>query len=180
MWKTWTAVLVVGMAVILMSGSSLGDEQGNNAKANDGDNAEQSAEIVLEEMLKRRSENPLIKADASTEEQGGVVVMEGDDVLAGGKKKLLREGSFVVSRRGRLSRTGGGTNWLFVFESDNGVTDPPMYLLPCRKLEVMEKIYGEYGDAAVFVMTGQVFVYHGANYLMPTVMTQAPNRGNIE
>ncbi|MGE3108626.1 MAG: hypothetical protein AB7G11_07740 [Phycisphaerales bacterium] len=84
--------------------------------------------------------------------------------------RLVREGTFIVSRKGRLVRGASG-DWLFAFDSDTDQRtgkDPQMALLPCEKLMSMERVAEKHGDDVAFTLTGQVFVYHGRNYIMPT------------
>jgi hypothetical protein len=70
---------------------------------------------------------------------------------------------------------------MITFDADaSGMADPPMYLMPCQMLEDMEQIVQQQGDSVVFVISGQVFVYHGANYVLPTLMKLAPSHGNLQ
>lgn len=146
-------------------------------------------ESVLKDMLDKPVENPVIEpsrpADAVT---GPAKTKMPDEQIAGTapnaqqRTQLKREGTFVITRRGRMVRASGGASpWMITFDADaSGMTDPPMYLLPCQMLEDMEQIVQQQGDSVVFVISGQVFVYHGANYLLPTLMKLAPNRGNLQ
>lgn len=94
---------------------------------------------------------------------------------------LKREGDFIVKRRGRLIRSPDGAHVLFRFEADSAESqEPPMVLQACRNLEAMEDHVSERGDAVVFVVSGQVHVYRGANYLLPTMWTLAPDQGNLQ
>ncbi|MEM6458515.1 MAG: hypothetical protein AAF710_03895 [Planctomycetota bacterium] len=88
---------------------------------------------------------------------------------------LRREGEYLIDRAGRLVRgiTGGDTNMLFAFEADGvdpAAAEAPMLLLPCRLLELMEDTVVERGDQAVFLVSGRVHAYRGANYLLPTTV----------
>ena len=97
------------------------------------------------------------------------------------RPKLRREGEFVVSRRGRIRRSGDGRQALFVFDSDSKQAgDPPMVLVPCRMLETIEEFIERRGDRIVFVLSGQVLTYRGVNYLLPTMMKLATDRGNLD
>jgi len=49
-----------------------------------------------------------------------------------------------------------------------------MYLLPCQMLEDMETLVARHEKSIVFIISGQVFVYHKANYLLPTMMKILP------
>lgn len=88
---------------------------------------------------------------------------------AGDKVKLLREGTFLTSRRGRMVRSSAG-DWEYVFDADaQGNADPAMVLMPCLNLAGMEKTAEKRGESTTFTVTGQVFVYHNRNYLLPTI-----------
>ena len=52
-----------------------------------------------------------------------------------------------------------------------------MIMMPCQLLESMEKLISERGDRVVFNTSGQVFVYKGANYLLPSIMREDYDRG---
>lgn len=94
--------------------------------------------------------------------------------------RLRREGSFVVSRRGRIARSSDGRHMLFVFEHETEQTpEPPMILVPCQMLETMETFVEKRGDQIVFILSGQVLTYRGANHLLPTMMKLAIDRGNL-
>ena len=95
--------------------------------------------------------------------------------------KLRREGEFIPLRRGRIVRAPGGGQVMFVFDAESqSAPEPPMFIMPCKTLEDMEKFVTERGDNIVFRVGGQVFVYRGANYLLPTIMKLAVDRGNLE
>ncbi len=86
-----------------------------------------------------------------------------------GPNKLLLEGTFVFERRGRLARSQLSGEWYFIYDADgHGFADPPMVLLPCMALQHMERIAELRGDSVVFIVSGEVKVYHGRNYLLPT------------
>ncbi len=98
----------------------------------------------------------------------------------GSAPKLRREGEFVLSRRGRVVRTEGG-QILFAFDADSDKSEEaPMFLMPCRLLQNMEEMSQEHGERTVFILSGQVFVYRGANYLLPTMMKPSIDRGNLK
>ena len=95
--------------------------------------------------------------------------------------KLRREGEFIVNRRGRVMQSPNGRHLLFIFESDSTVAqEAPMILSPCQMLQNIEDIIRERGDNVVFILSGQVLVYHGYNYMLPTMMKLAIDHGNLE
>src|SRR5438105_1585762 len=53
---------------------------------------------------------------------------------------VMREGSFVIDRLGRLGRTADGSQPQFIIDSDGkALRDPPMILLPNLMLMKMEE-----------------------------------------
>jgi hypothetical protein len=88
---------------------------------------------------------------------------------AGPQARLVKQGTFLTSRRARMARSASG-EWMAVFDSDADPGampgDPPMVLQPCLNLMAMEKVAERHGDAAAFELTGEVFVYHSRNYLL--------------
>lgn len=94
--------------------------------------------------------------------------------------KLRREGQYIRMRRGRIARAPQADSVLFVFDSDgSALADPPLAIVPCLTLQTMEQQVHKLGDRTVFVLSGQVLEYRGANYLLPTMMKTAVNRGNL-
>lgn len=175
------------------------DATAEDATAEDGTNQDEaretdgSAEDVMEDLLRRRQPPPATEPQRDPErtqvpESVGVpaVTVEIDpDVLgiAPGQKapELRREGEFIVSRRGRLVRSEDGAHVLFVFEADaRDAPERPMIMMPCRMLESMEEIVAERGSDVEFILSGEVFVYRKHNYLLPTMMKIAVDRGNLE
>lgn len=95
--------------------------------------------------------------------------------------ELVGEGTIMVRRTGRLVRSGDGSHAIFIFDSDGSENpEPPMILQACKLLEEMEAILYNQGGYIPFVITGQVQSYRGANYLLPTIMRQEFDRGNLE
>lgn len=154
---------------------------------------EEAARDVMEQLLQQKREAPVVQptrdpevaaqpsrvgAPAATVDLDPTVV----GIAPGGEPpKLLPEGTFLVSRRGRLARSADGAHVLFTFEADGPDTpEAPMILLPCRKLQDMEDYVEKHGDQTVFSVSGEIHIYRGANYLMPTMMVIDIDRGNLE
>lgn len=92
---------------------------------------------------------------------------------------LIREGTMLVSRRGRLSRSGDGA-WIFVFDADaSGLADPPLTILPCLLLERMERYAQQLGGMTPIVLSGQVQLFNNHNYLYPTVFQVPRERSRL-
>ncbi len=80
---------------------------------------------------------------------------------------LLPEGSFLPRRRGIVVPVGD-IDWAFVPDEDAvGDSEPPMLLLPSRRLEEMVRLVEGRGEAVTFVLDAQVYVYRGRNLLLP-------------
>lgn len=93
--------------------------------------------------------------------------------------RLLREGTFITNRRGRLTRGASG-DLLFTFDADaRGKGEAPMSLLPCMNLASMEKVVDRGGDGITFTLSGQVFVYKGRNYVLPTLYQVNRRSGDV-
>jgi len=84
---------------------------------------------------------------------------------------LRRDGSYLRRRRGRLQREASGV-LVFTLESDADVeagTDPPLVLLPSLALMEIEALLERSSAELAFTISGRVFAYEGANYLLPSV-----------
>ena len=83
---------------------------------------------------------------------------------------LLREGSYLVEVRGTI-RLNEVTKW-WQFTIDREDPKHPAYelaLLPCQLMADMRRITeGMSRQQVVFEATGQVFVYRGRNFFLPT------------
>ena len=80
---------------------------------------------------------------------------------------IQREGTFVVDRMGRLSRSADGRTWEFAFESDGvALSDPPVVLIPNLKLMSMEDAISAANQDLRFRVTGMLTEYRGRNHLM--------------
>jgi hypothetical protein len=80
---------------------------------------------------------------------------------------LMREGSYIVDRVGRLNKTSDGQQWEVTFEADGRtMKDPPMLILPNLKLAAMEQAVTSASRDVRFRITGMVTEYKGKNYLL--------------
>lgn len=85
------------------------------------------------------------------------------------KRTVLPEGTFLAGRRGRTVKSPGG-EWTFVVDADAaGNSDPPMTIMPCQNLANLERTAELRGESVTFTISGQVFVYHERNFLLPTM-----------
>jgi hypothetical protein len=80
---------------------------------------------------------------------------------------IVREGTFITDRTGRLTKSPDGTSAEFTFDSDGAaMQDPPMIILPNQKLEMMEQAVSGSNRDLKFHVTGMVTEYHARNYLL--------------
>ncbi len=156
-----------------------------------------SADDVLQQLLEQKRESPTPEptgVDDGGPGAGGsssapaapqprlasdplLLGLDTDQPLA----ELKDEGQFIIARTGRLIRSADGSHALFVLDADGpGAPEPPMILQACKLLETMEKTVQQQGEAVPFVITGQVFMYRGANYLLPSIVKREFDRGNLE
>jgi hypothetical protein len=90
---------------------------------------------------------------------------------------LLREGSDVVDRVGRLQKSPDGLQQDFVFESDGKTLgDPPMGILPNLKLMQMEEASNTVSRDLRFRITGTVTEYRGRNYILLEKVVVVPDK----
>jgi hypothetical protein len=84
---------------------------------------------------------------------------------------LLREGSFLLQTKGSVHRDEESGWWTFrVAPGDPREQIGDLTLLPCTLLENLEQLLEStpQEQQTLFDLSGQVFVYRGRNYLLPT------------
>jgi hypothetical protein len=80
---------------------------------------------------------------------------------------VLREGTYLVDRLGRLTRSADGSTAEFTFESDGAaLQDPPVVIVPNLKLMAMEDAANAINRDLRFRITGMVTEYRGRNYVL--------------
>ena len=88
----------------------------------------------------------------------------------------LREGTLVIDRQGRLSRSPDGSNAEFIFEADGkAMRDPPMVVVPSLKLTMMENANAGSNRDLRFRVTGTVTEYRGRNHILLEKVTVVPD-----
>jgi hypothetical protein len=90
---------------------------------------------------------------------------------------VLREGTFLIDRVGRLTRSADGHVAEFAFESDGkALRDPPVILLPNLKLMAMETAARASSRDLRFRITGMVTEYNGRNYVLLEKVVVVPEQ----
>jgi hypothetical protein len=89
---------------------------------------------------------------------------------------VLREGSFIVNRVGRLTRSADGQQMEFTFDSDGKtMKDPPLVVLPNLKLMAMENAVTGSSRDLRFRISGTVTEYKGRNYILLDKVVVVPD-----
>ena len=129
--------------------------------------ANRSAEDMLRQMLQPQGQAEPLKPipdlppaiDATS--GGGAVAPYAST------QPLAREGTLLLDRTGRLTRAADGKSFEFTLDSDgSALADPPLVILPNRKLMQLEdRVQNSFRDLKLRV-SGEVMEYRGRNYLL--------------
>ncbi len=93
------------------------------------------------------------------------------------RREAMPDGAMLVHRPGRIIRQGDW--WSFTFESDRpDHPEPPMRLLPCQSVELMLRASERGNVGLVFLISGEVTLFDGENYLLPRLATRRIGSGN--
>ncbi len=80
---------------------------------------------------------------------------------------VVREGTHLVNRSGRLNHSSDGQQAIFTFDTDGKTMgDPPMIILPNLKLQAMEGAVLSKASDVHFRISGNVTEYKGRNYIL--------------
>jgi hypothetical protein len=80
---------------------------------------------------------------------------------------VLREGTYLVDRTGRMIRSADGQQMEFAFDADGQtLRDPPVIILPNLKLMAMENAAAASSRDLHFRITGMVTEYRSRNYVL--------------
>jgi hypothetical protein len=123
-----------------------------------------ASEMLNQMLAQSNSARPLMPATAPSIDK-----TSGDGAVAPGAAPMtvLREGSYLVDRTGRLSRGADGQTWEFNFDADGRtMKDPPVIVLPNLKLMSMEQAAKSSSHEPRFRISGMVTEYAGRNYIL--------------
>ncbi len=88
------------------------------------------------------------------------------------------EGTPVIRRPGRLIEESPW--WTFVLETSSHKQEQlPLKLLPNRNVELMIETISHGAEGVVFLVSGQLTLFNGENYLFPQAVTRQIDIGNL-
>jgi len=133
-----------------------------------------SADQVVQQLIAGAGPKPPANdADAAPVSRQRHAVMvddkSGPGAVAPGAALLsvIREGTRIFDRVGRLTRHGPGRLDEFTFDADRAaMQDPPVLLLPNLKLVAMENAVSATSKDQRFRVSGMITEYRGRNYLL--------------
>jgi hypothetical protein len=102
----------------------------------------------------------------------------GHGAIAPGAQSLnvMREGTFIINRVGRLTFGADGQQKEFTFDSDGkAMKDPPVVILPNLKLMQMENAVTSSSRDLRFRVSGMVTEYKGRNYVLLDKVVVVPD-----
>ncbi len=121
----------------------------------DGTGQGDSVEDIMQELME--SVGPIRRSAAAGSDRPDV-----------SNEDLLGEGTTILARRGKLTRSDFGA-WIFVFDADAaGLADPPLVIMPCLMLQRLETYGRSTGRTAPILLSGRVFRYGRRNYVLPS------------
>ncbi len=93
----------------------------------------------------------------------------------------IQEGTLILRKPSRMIRNSTGA-WTIVFDNDDASSTRRMDTIdfivqPCRMLMQMEQVAMESGDAGQLLVSGRVYTYQGAHYILPTLMQRVRPQG---
>jgi hypothetical protein len=134
-----------------------------------------SADQMLNRLLSARGEQGKPLQPAATDEADAT---SGSGAVAPGAPTIsvLREGSVIVDRVGRLTRSTDGQRAEFTLEADGkALRDPPLIILPNQKLMLMEEAVKTSSRDLRFRVTGLITEYRGRNYILLEKVVGSPD-----
>ena len=116
--------------------------------------------------------------DSATDESKAPTAIQPSRSLAESElppsRRLLAEGTFVISRRARISHAGSTRAWIVEFANEPGSSVlPPMLLMPSQRLQRLESVLEDLEHEPLsleVILSGETYVYSKRNFLMLTSM----------
>lgn len=145
-----------------------------NAKQPPKGSAEPSIEQIIADLDKAvgaRKSGPT--GSASTHEGTATTTSPGVTTVQEPTEPGITAG-YLTARRARIIRASDGTLAAVVDSGSSGRSEGPMSLLPCQNLTAIESLLDTNAAGAEsmsFTLTGDVFIYKGRRYLLPSMYT---------
>jgi len=153
--KTVIAIVVLSLAAVSWGQTTRPTTQPTKGRPD-------PEEMMRQLLAPRRAAPPLTPLpDVPTTNESRVIAAP-----RGGQPNLIREGTIIPKRVGRLVRTADGQAE-FRFEADGqAMQDPPMLIMPNLNLMQMENMVKNSSQNLKFRVSGTVFEYRSRNYLL--------------
>ncbi len=151
-------------------------KQGDSADSGESTKATaMSEEVSVEDLLAAiQIEQPELEVLALSAQPS----KERLDRGARSSRTLIPDGSPLLNRPGRLIRDGPW--WTFALESDQPQhPEPPLKLLPNKSVELMLRASERGNHGVVFLVSGEVTVFEGDNFLLPRVAMLRAESSNL-
>jgi hypothetical protein len=131
-----------------------------------GQTTQPSPEQLLNQMLRPTDNDKSVPLQPTPDAAAAATTSQASTSEAA-PAGILREGTDLVDRVGRLQKGSEGDQEEFVFEADGrALRDPPVVILPNLKLMSMETAVSNSSHDLRFRITGTVTEYHGRNYIL--------------
>src|SRR5215472_12055185 len=166
--------LAIGFVLAIFVSFLAGQSTRPTTRPSSGDDMKfMSSDQVFDQMLRPTTnpsrQLPPAKRQPTEASQGAGSVKPGAP-----STPLIREGTYIMDRLGRLTKTDKG-EFEFTFESDGkAMRDPPMFLLPNLKLAQLEEAVTSQARDLKVRVTGRVTEYRGRNYLLLDMVIVPP------
>lgn len=167
-----TSVLAVGLIALSAGSVFISTSQARQTPATQPSTPSTRPSALPADQLLSQMLRPNERASATLKPQADSEVRDittgrGATAPNAPQMPLLREGSFVVDRTGRLTRNNEGGGWEFTFDADGRtLKDPPMMILPNLKLQTMEDAVKGANRDLRFRITGVITEYRGRNAVL--------------
>lgn len=131
---------------------------------------ESSVEDVLSKMQELKPDQTMIEPIPQLQNNNMLEAIQGHTMIA--------DGSSFVRRAGRLYQQSGW--WMFTPESDHpDHPELPLKLLPNKNTDLMATMWKQNSIGLVYIVSGEVTLFQGVNYLLPLVAVRRIESGNL-
>jgi hypothetical protein len=141
--------------------------------------ADADPDLMLKQLLSgNRPNTPLEPVDLPPEKGSDRNVSAAVPARAD-QQAIIREGTYLIDRVGRLTRTAQGNQELTLESDGSGLKDPPLTILPNLNLGLMEAELRRSSRDLKFRVSGLITEYNNRNYILVEKMIvlsgDAPN-----